>query len=78
MDALFLDSVLQKVFGAFSIVYVDFNAEEYQPYQERRIGGFVRFDERKIIFDRWLKSHLRGPRGLERLLLLACGDHQAR
>jgi hypothetical protein len=54
MDALFLDSVLRKIIDAFSIVYADFNAEEYQPYRERGIGGFVRFDEGRIFFDRLL------------------------
>ena len=59
MDALLLDEVLQKIFSAFSIVYADFDREEYQAYRERGIKGFVRFDERKIFFDYWLKSHLR-------------------
>jgi hypothetical protein len=59
MDGLVLNSVLQKIFSVFSIVYADFNAEEYQPYRERGIKGFVRFDERKIYFDCSLKSHLR-------------------
>jgi hypothetical protein len=54
MDALLLDDVLRKILDAFSIVYADFNAEEYQPYRERGIGGFVRFDEGKIFFDRLL------------------------
>ncbi|OGP55826.1 MAG: hypothetical protein A2Y65_01905 [Deltaproteobacteria bacterium RBG_13_52_11] len=54
MDALSLDNILRKVLDAFSIVYADFNAEEYQPYRERGIGGFVRFDEGKIFFDRLL------------------------
>ena len=52
MDALLLDEVLQKIFSAFSIVYADFDGEEYQAYRERGIGGFVRFDERRIFFDR--------------------------
>jgi len=51
MDARFLDAVLHKILDAFSICYVDFDAEEYQPYRERGIGGFVRFDEGKIFFD---------------------------
>jgi hypothetical protein len=54
MDADFLDRVLQKIIDAFVIVYADFSAEEYQPYRKRGIGGFVRFDERKIFFDRSL------------------------
>jgi len=52
MDALLLDEVLQKIVHAFSIVYADFDREEYQAYRERRIGGFVRFDEGRIFFDR--------------------------
>ena len=52
MDALLLDEVLQKIFHAFSIVYADFESEEYQAYRERGIGGFVRFDEARIFFDR--------------------------
>lgn len=51
MDALLLDEVLQKIFHAFSIVYADFDREEYQAYRERGIGGFVRFDEGRIFFD---------------------------
>jgi hypothetical protein len=51
MDALLLDEVLQKIFDAFSIIYADFDREEYQPYRERGIGGFVRFDEGRIFFD---------------------------
>ncbi len=51
MDALLLDEVLQKIFSAFSIVYADFDGEEYQAYRERGIGGFVRFDEGRIFFD---------------------------
>jgi hypothetical protein len=51
MDALLLDDVLRKIFDAFSIVYVDFDGEEYRPYRERGIKGFVRFDERRIFFD---------------------------
>ena len=40
---------------AFSVEYVDFSSsEEYRPYKERGIGGFVRFDEGKIFFDRGL------------------------
>jgi hypothetical protein len=54
MDAPFLDDVLKKILNAFSIFYVDFTAEEYRPYRERGIGGFVRFDEGKIFFDRRL------------------------
>lgn len=54
MDAQLLDAVLQKILDAFSICYADFNAEEYQPYRARGIGGFVRFDEGKIFFDRHL------------------------
>jgi hypothetical protein len=54
MDADLLNNVLQKIFDAFDVVYADFSAEEYQPYWERGIGGFVRFDERKIFFDRFL------------------------
>jgi hypothetical protein len=54
MDAPLLDEVLQKIFQAFSIIYADFDREEYQAYRERRIGGFVRFDERRIFFDRSL------------------------
>ena len=54
MDAHLLDTVLQKILDAFFICYADFDAEEYQPYQERGIGGFVRFDEGKIFFDRHL------------------------
>jgi hypothetical protein len=51
MDAHLLDTVLQKVLNTFSICYVDFDAEDYRPYRERGIGGFVRFDEGKIFFD---------------------------
>ena len=51
MDALFLDDVLRKILDAFAIVYADFNGEEYRPYRERGIGGFVRFDEGNIFFD---------------------------
>jgi hypothetical protein len=54
MDALFLDTVLSKILDSFSIVYADFNTEEYRPYRERGIGGFVRFDAREIFFDRHL------------------------
>jgi len=54
MDAPFLDDVLKKILNAFSICYVDFTAEEYRPYRERGIGGFVRFDEGTIFFDRQL------------------------
>ena len=54
MDARLFDTVLQKILDSFSIVYFDFDAEEYRPYHERGIGGFVRFDERKIFFDRRL------------------------
>lgn len=54
MDAPFLDDVMRKIISAFSICYVDFTAEEYRPYRERRIGGFVRFDEGTIFFDRRL------------------------
>ena len=54
MNALLLDDVLRKIFHAFSIVYADFTAKEYRPYRERGIGGFVRFDEGKIFFDRLL------------------------
>jgi hypothetical protein len=52
MNALLLEEVLHKIFHAFSIVYADFDGEEYQAYRERGIGGFVRFDERRIFFDR--------------------------
>jgi hypothetical protein len=51
IDAVLLEEVLQKIFHAFSIVYADFNGEKYQAYRERRIGGFVRFDEGRIFFD---------------------------
>jgi hypothetical protein len=51
MDAQLLNDVLRKILDAFSICYVDFHAEEYRPYRERGIGGFVRFDEEKIFFD---------------------------
>jgi hypothetical protein len=51
MDALLLDEVLRKIFHAFSIVYADFRAEEYQAYRDRGIGGFVRFEEGRIFFD---------------------------
>ena len=51
MDAHLLDTVLQKILDAFSICYADFDAEEYRPYRERGIGGFVRFDEEKVFFD---------------------------
>ncbi len=51
MDARLLDQVLQKIFCAFSIVYADFDREEYQAYRERGIAGFVRFDEGRIFFD---------------------------
>ncbi len=51
MDAPLLDEVLQKIFDAFSIIYADFDREEYQPYRARGIGGFVRFDEGRIFFD---------------------------
>lgn len=51
MDARVLDDVLRKILDAFSIVSVDFNAEEYRPYRERGIGGFVRFDEGRIFFN---------------------------
>ena len=54
MDAGLLDNVLQKIFDAFFIVYADFSDEEYRPYRKRGIGGFVRFDEGKIFFDRFL------------------------
>jgi hypothetical protein len=54
MDARLLDTVLKKILDSFSIVYIDFNAEEYRPYRERGIGGFIRFDEGKIFFDRHL------------------------
>jgi len=56
MDALLLDNILRKILKAFSIEYVDFDSEEYRPYRERGIGGFVRFDEGKIFFDRHLPS----------------------
>jgi hypothetical protein len=56
MNVLLLDDVLQKIFSTFSIVYADFSSEEYRPYRERGIGGFVRFDERKIFFDRFLPA----------------------
>jgi hypothetical protein len=56
MDAVSLDKVLRKIFNAFSIVNADFTAEEYEPYRERGIGGFVRFDEGKIFFDRLLPA----------------------
>jgi hypothetical protein len=52
MNALLLEEVLHKIFHAFSIVYADFDEEEYQAYRERGIGGVVRFDERRIFFDR--------------------------
>ena len=51
MDAQRLDDVLRKILDTFSVVYVDFTAEEYRPYRERGIGGFVRFDEGKVFFD---------------------------
>ena len=51
MNAPMLDIVIRKILNVFCIVYVDFNREEYRPYRERRIGGFVRFDECKIFFD---------------------------
>ena len=54
MDAHLLNTILPKILDVFSICYVDFDAEEYRPYRERRIGGFVRFDEEKIFFDRHL------------------------
>jgi len=54
MDALLLDDVLRKICNAFSIVYADFNEKKYHAYRERRIGGFVRFDEGRIFFDRSL------------------------
>jgi hypothetical protein len=57
MDAYLLESVLQKINGAFSIVYADFTAEGYQPYLERGISGFVRFDEGKIFIDELLPPY---------------------
>jgi hypothetical protein len=51
MQRSFLDDVLRKILDAFSICYVDFTAEEYRPYRERGIGGFVRFDKETIFFD---------------------------
>lgn len=57
IDAFFLDRVLRKIIDVFSIVYADFNDDEYRPYREKGIGAFVRFDERKIFFDIHLPSH---------------------
>jgi len=57
MDAYLLDSVLQKIIGAFFIVDADFTAEGYQPYRERGIDGFVRFDEGKIFIDQLPPPH---------------------
>jgi hypothetical protein len=54
MDAHLLDTVLEKILDSFSICYADFDAEEYRPYRERGIGAFIRFDERKIFFNRHL------------------------
>lgn len=51
MDVSLLKSVLQEIVTSFSIVYVDFNSEEYRPYKDRGIGGVVRFDEGRILFD---------------------------
>jgi hypothetical protein len=63
MNALLLEEVLHKIFHAFSIVYADFDGEEYQAYRERGIKGFVRFDERKIFFDYCLNRSRRWPFG---------------
>ena len=52
-----LDNVLRHIFNSFSIVYADFNSQEYGPYRERGIGAFVRFDQKTIFFDRHLPSH---------------------
>lgn len=52
MDASLLDTIVRQIVNAFFIVYADFSAEEYRPYRERGIGGFIRFDEGKIFLDR--------------------------
>jgi hypothetical protein len=51
-----VDALLTAIVQSFSIEYADFSGEAFAPYRARSIGGFVRFDERRIYFDRGLTS----------------------
>jgi len=44
--------LLNFILKNFTIRYEDFGKEEYNPYRERRIVGFIRFDQKEIFFDR--------------------------
>jgi len=48
MDLRKIASVFDHVMSNYRVVYADFNREEFAPYRERKIGGFVRLDEKTI------------------------------
>lgn len=56
MNAGQLDDMVRSISESFAIELVDFGAEPFEPYRRRKIGGFVRFDERKVFFDICLPS----------------------
>jgi len=49
MDLKKLNLILENTISEFKIAYVNFNRPEFAPYQKRKIGAVVRFDE-KIIY----------------------------
>ena len=51
MNADQLDEVLRIISESFVMAFVDFGAAPFEPYRRRKIGGFVRFDERTVFFD---------------------------
>ncbi len=48
--------LLDYILNNFTIRYDDFEKEEYKPYRERRIVGFVRFDQKEVFFDKGISG----------------------
>jgi len=56
VDADQLDDIVRIISTSFMIRFVDFGAAPFEAYRRRKIGGFVRFDERTVFFDVCLPS----------------------
>ena len=43
--------LLDLISKDFSICYADFSKDEFRSYRERKVVGFIRFEDKKIFFD---------------------------